>query len=349
LQRKAGPGGSVTGRRLDRRASWTAQVCAAQRAAETLRPPDSRRLDDPYSRYFVRHPALRAMVSHPLAARALTGTLDHLFPGLQAFTVLRVRYVDDIYRAAINDGIDQLVLLGAGFDTTSLRWQETSVTIFEVDAPSTLKDKRVISEELLRGGEGSQVTWVPCDFEHDALRERLLSSGFDPTRPSLVVWIEVSLYLTPDAITTTLADLATLCAPRSQLVFDYIDANVITGKTRWKGARRAARAVALRGEPYRSGFTSTDVGSLLAAHGFECHEHVRTPELLQRYAPAHVSRPAGNDWQAITTAQRIHFRAATHPIRRIEYGGLPVKYSIFRILLLCNIIDLRTLHARVRC
>jgi hypothetical protein len=61
----------------------------------------------------------------------------------------------------------------------------------------------------------------------------------------------------------------------------------------------------LRGEPCRSGFTSTDIDVLLAAQGFNCHEHQRTPKLLQRYAPAHVSRPAGNDWQTITTAPRI--------------------------------------------
>ena len=196
-------------------------------------------------------------------------------------------------------------MLGAGFDTTSLRWSGEAVTIFEVDAPSTLRDKRTVSEKLLPNGDSTQVVWVPCDFEHDALREQLLSSGFDPNRPSVIAWIGVSLYLTCDALATTLADLAELCAPGSQLIFDYIDADVVTGETQWKGARRAARAVALRGEPYRTGFTSTDVDALFAAHGFECREHARTPTLLQRYSPAQVSRPVGNDWQAITTAQRI--------------------------------------------
>lgn len=91
----------------------------------------------------------------------------------------------------------------------------------------------------------------------------------------------------------------------SQLIFDYIDADVVTGQTRWKGARRAARAIALRGEPYRAGFTRTDIDALLAANGFQCLEHLRTPALLQRYLPAHASRPASNDWQARTIAQRI--------------------------------------------
>jgi len=198
-----------------------------------VRPPDNRRLDDPYSRYFVRHPALRAVLTHSLAARAFTSMLDCLFPGLHAFIVLRVRYIHNMYRAAINDGIDQLVLLGAGFDTTSLRREGAPVTIFEVDAPSTLKDKRVISEQLLKDGYGSQVTWVPCGFEHDVLRERLLRGGFDPTLRSVFAWIGVSLYLTRDAVAATLGDLAGLCAPGSQLIFDYIDADVVTGETRW--------------------------------------------------------------------------------------------------------------------
>jgi methyltransferase (TIGR00027 family) len=295
----------VTGRRLDRRASWTAQFSATQRAAETLQPPDRRLLDDPYSRHFVRSPAMRATLTHPLVARALIRMLDGLVAGLQVFTVLRVRYVDDVYRAAINDGIDQIVLLGAGFDTTSLRWSGPAVRIFEVDAPSTLTAKRTVSERFLPNGGSTQVAWVPCDFEHDSLRERLLSNGFDPNRPSVIPWIGVSLYLTRDALATTLADLAKLCAPGSQLIFDYIDADVVTGETRWRGARRAARSVARRGEPYRTGFTPTDVDALFTAHGFQCLEHARTPALLQRYAPAQVSGHVDNDWQAITTAQRI--------------------------------------------
>lgn len=292
-------------RRLDRRASWTAQICATQRAAETLRPPNQRLLDDPYSRPFVRDPAMRSVLAHPLAARASIRMLDGLVPGLQAFTVLRVRYVDDVYRAAINDSIDQIVLLGAGFDTMSLRWRGPAVTIFEVDAPSTLTDKRTVSENFPPSGNSAQVVWVPCDFEHDALGERLLNSGFDSNRPSAIAWIGVSVYLTHDALATTLADLTKLCAPGSQVIFDYIDADVVTGETRWRGARRVARSVAMRGEPYRTGFTPTDVDALFSTNGFQCLEHVRTPALLQRYAPAQVGRQVGNDWQVITTARRI--------------------------------------------
>ena len=138
----------MTGRRLDRRASFTAQSCAARRAAETLQPPARRLLDDPYSRYFVRDPFLRACLIHPLAARAFIGLLNYAFgAGGHIFTVLRVRYTDDVCEAAINDGVDQLVLLGAGFDTTTLRSPaHTFVKTFEVDAPTTQADKRAVVE-----------------------------------------------------------------------------------------------------------------------------------------------------------------------------------------------------------
>jgi methyltransferase (TIGR00027 family) len=216
-----------------------------------------------------------------------------------------MRYTDEVCAAATRAGVDQVVLLGAGFDTTRLRRAQSPVTFFEVDAPTTLAHKCAVSERLLPTRCNAQTVWVPCDFEHDSLRERLLTNGLDSTRPSLIVWVGVSVYLTRRAIETTLADLAALCAPGSRLVVDYIDADVVTGNTRWKSARRAARGVALRGEPYRTCFTSTDVDALFATYGFRCREHVRTPALLHRYAPAHIRRQVSNDWQAITTAQRI--------------------------------------------
>lgn len=294
----------MTGRRLDRKASLTAQINAAQRAAETLLPPGRRLLDDPYSRHFVRHPALRAMVAHRLAAEAAIRVFDRLWGGLHAHIVLRVRYVDDLCRAATSDGIDQLVLLGAGFDTTGLRSAGPSVTVFEVDAPTTQQDKRSVAEHLPRNG---QTVWVPCDFEDNVLRERLQSSGFDPSRRSVIVWIGVSPYLTSRAIDQTLADLATLCAPGSYLVLDYIDADVATASSGWNSARRVARLVARRGEPYRSGFTAQRLDALLAGHGFTSCEHVSVSALLRRYDPTRVRGLADDDWLAIVSARRaIH-------------------------------------------
>jgi methyltransferase (TIGR00027 family) len=293
----------VSGRRLDRRASVTAQIAAAERAAETLQPAHSRMLDDPFSRHFVYHPVLRACLSSRLAASAFIRVLDGACPGFHAFIVARVLYADDACEAAKTDGINQLVLLGAGFDTTSLRASESSLTVFEVDAPSTLAEKRTIHERLQPSREGGETVWVACDFEKDLLRDQLLSAGFDPAKPSLIVWMGVSYYLTRSAIETTIANLAVLCAPGSRLIFDYMDADVVSQTSKWKGARRIARAVERSGEPFCTGFAATDVDTLLAAHGFACEEKVRAPHLVGRYASKKTVAP--DDWLAVACGRRI--------------------------------------------
>lgn len=292
-------------RRLDRTASLTAQVNAAQRAAETLQPPARRLLNDPYSQHFVRHPVLRALLIHRLPAEAALRAFDCLWGGLHAHIVLRARYTDDVCEAAFGDGIDQVVLLGAGFDTTSLRRAGSAARIFEVDAPATQSDKRSLTERLPSSQRNSQTIWVPCDFEQDALQQRLAANEFDAARPCVVIWLGVTMYLTAPAIDRTLTDLAALCASGSRLVVDYIDADVATPNPRWRSARRVSGFVARHGEPYRSGFTATGLDALLAAHGFDSREHLTVPALLQRYDPTRARRLADDDWLAIAVAERV--------------------------------------------
>ncbi|MCA2244592.1 SAM-dependent methyltransferase [Mycobacterium sp. WUMAC-067] len=291
-------------RRLDHAASWTAEVNAFQRAAETLRPPRRRLVEDTYSRHFVKHPALRAMLVHRCAADAALRIFDRRWGGLHAHIALRVRYVDDACESAIAAGISQLVLLGAGFDTTSLRRAGTPVTIFEVDAPATQAEKRPVVERLLPPQRLCRIHWVACDLERNALREALLAGGFDPTAAALVVWLGVTPYLTRGAIDATLADLAGLCAPGSRLVLDHIAAGVVTASTPWTSAGRITRMVARRGEPYRSDFSEADLAATLADHGFDLREHVTVSALLRRYDPSRASRLSADDWLAVATAER---------------------------------------------
>lgn len=295
----------VANRRLDRTASLTAQLNAAQRAAESLRPPDRRLIDDPYSRHFVAHPALRAMLAHPRLADAALRGIDRLWGGLHAHIMLRVRYADDALDGAIRDGIDQVVLLGAGFDTTSLRHGTTGVRVFEVDAPTTQAHKWLVTQRLLSTRRDCEISWVPCDFEHRVLRECLIGSGYDPSRPSLIIWLGVTPYLTSGAISATLADLAEICAPGSRLVVDYIRAGVVAGHTSWKSAGRVARMVARRGEPYRSDFTEAGLDAVLTDHLFQPREHLTVEGLLNRYDPARRSRLSDDSWLAVATADRM--------------------------------------------
>ncbi|WP_343708659.1 SAM-dependent methyltransferase [Mycobacterium sp.] len=290
-----------TRRRLDRAASLTAQFNAAQRAAEYMQPVARRLLDDPYSRHFAGR--YTPLLITPLVARAALLVIDRYLAGLHAHIVLRARYADDVLHDAIANGITQLVLLGAGFDTTAFRAAPTqTLTIFEVDAPATQSEKcRVINRVGL--SVDNRIHWVACDFEQDRLLDCLRQAEFDPLRPSLVIWLGVSFYLSPAAFAHTLSELAALSAPSSLLVLDYGDPQLVTEDHTLAAARRATRAVRRRGEPYRSGFTQQQITAVLSAHGYTVRHHARVPDLMKRYSPMQGSY-ATDDWLGIATAER---------------------------------------------
>jgi methyltransferase (TIGR00027 family) len=283
------------------RSSRTAETNALERAAESLHPDDRRLLDDPYAHLFVQRRPYRALLGiRPIALRALR-YLDARYPGLHAEVVLRARYVDRLLEVG---RFDQLVLLGAGYDTTAYRAPiEAGMRVFEVDSPQTQSAKRAIVE---RNGLSSRasIVYCPCDFELDSVAHALEAGGFDSARAALVVWLGVSCYLTFEAFTKTLREVASVVRPGANLVLDYMDPDVIDGTTAKVGGRRAAEWVVKRGEPYRLGFTVEELDRSLAQTGFALAEHLRTSELAERFRP-----PAGvwcstDDWMGVVLAER---------------------------------------------
>jgi methyltransferase (TIGR00027 family) len=268
-----------------------------------MQPAGRRLLDDPFSRHFAGR--YKPLLLTALTARAGIALLDSHFGGLHAHVVLRARYTDDVRQRAVADGIDQLAIIGAGFDTTCLRTPPNStLTIFEVDAPTTQSIKRWIIERAGLPVGGGDIRWVAVDFEREELREQLSRSGFDPHRRCLIVWLGVSFYLTPPAFHRTLAALGELCAPGSLLIVDYGDPELVTGSHRLRSARRATRAVRGRGEPYATGLTDDELAAALGEHGFAVRDRARVPDLVKRYAAAQPSRYSTDDWLGIVTAER---------------------------------------------
>ena len=262
--------------------SVTARITCAQRAFEARQPAGRRVFDDPYARYFVRSGLARSLCVSPLSAGMVLRAFDRRFPGFHTEIMLRNRVAEDQIALAVEHGIDQIVNLGAGYDSGAFRMDLGSVVLYEVDAPSTQDVKRRVIE---RHGlvPKHEVVYVPCDFEQDTVADCLASAGFDDRRPCVVVWLGVSYFLTKRAARTTLQDVASFSAPGSRLVFDYMDRGVIDGTTPARGALRARRIVARRGEPYVFGLTRASADALVTETGYTAVRHERTPQLAERY------------------------------------------------------------------
>ena len=98
---------------------------------------------------------------------------------MRLFIAARSRFSEDTLAACVARGVRQVVVLGAGLDTFSLRNPHAGVRVFEVDYPATQGWKR---ERLTQAGLAmpSSLTFAPVDFERQSLAEGLRPPDFRP-------------------------------------------------------------------------------------------------------------------------------------------------------------------------
>ncbi len=142
------------------------------------------------------------------ALRRTPTRLDRPFSvGLRAFLVARSRYAEDTLQRAVESGVDQYVLLGAGLDTFAYRNPYARLRVFEVDHPATQQWKR----ELLQRNNVTipdNLRYAPVDFERHSLSAQLLDAGFNHRAPAFFAWLGVVPYLTLEAFRATVSYVA---------------------------------------------------------------------------------------------------------------------------------------------
>jgi methyltransferase (TIGR00027 family) len=247
------------------------------RALETHRGSGRRLFVDPFADAFTsgRLRFLARWSRTPVVGAAAHRVYDWVAgSGPRPSAVARTRFIDDAVteRASV---VDQLVLLGAGFDTRAHRLPAVrALTTFEVDHPAT--QTRKVAIVAGEGIDARGVVYVPVDFERDRLDTELLAAGFDPGRPAIFVWEGVTNYLTAGAVDATLAVIRELAAPGSLLVFTYVHAGVIDGSARFPEADRWVRNVQRAGEPWTFGVVPEAVPEFLRDRGFDLVTDVST-------------------------------------------------------------------------
>ncbi|AKU14834.1 class I SAM-dependent methyltransferase [Luteipulveratus mongoliensis] len=165
---------------------------------------------------------------------------------------------------AVAAGTTQVVILGAGLDTTAYR-PVAPPRVFEVDHPSTQEWKQA---QLAQVGlePTSDVAYVGVDFERESFLERLIASGYDASLPAVYLWLGVVPYLTASAIAETLSVVGGL--PGAELVLDYAAPREHLDDADAQARDRAISKVEAIGEPWLSFFTPPQMRDLLNDNGF---------------------------------------------------------------------------------
>jgi methyltransferase (TIGR00027 family) len=209
---------------------------------------------------------------------------------LRIFISARTRFAEDALASAVERGVGQVVVLGAGLDTYAYRNPfGDRLRVFEVDHPATQAWKRQRLAEAAIPLPAS-LTFVPVDFEQDTLSGGLVAAGLDLAQQTFFNWLGVVPYLAEEAVWATLAFIASL--PRgAQVVFDYSDPlDSLSPQARILYERRAAHLETL-GEAFVTRFEAETLQAGLIALGFKEFEDLGPPQISTRYFTNRTDSP----------------------------------------------------------
>ncbi len=204
--------------------------------------------------------AVNLMLGPTLLAMRVTGVTTNMYdyPVYSSSSIWgafghRTRFFDDAMHEYL-DKVDQVVVLGAGWDTRSYNLvKEADAQAFEVDAPETQTQKRESLEAT--SIDTSDVVFAAADFNKESWLDALQQVGFDPGKPTFVLWEGVTYYLEAEAVEATLQTVAKQLAPGSAIAFDYPAHHIVEGNSSlvYRMTTMAARLV---GEPWTFGIST---------------------------------------------------------------------------------------------
>jgi methyltransferase (TIGR00027 family) len=253
--------------------SWTALTAAAARAAHLIVDGSPVIFADTLA------PALLGGSAEELIGyHRLHGT-HPVLAGARTQVTCRGRYAEDALARAVGRGLAQYVILGAGADTFAYRSDLAGgVRVFEVDHPATQRWKRrALAAANIQ--KPANLTFVPADLTTDSLADCLGRAGCDLSVPVLVGWLGVTMYLTREAIGTTLAVIGGF-ARGSELIADYMLPADMRDEEGDMFATLVGRSSAERGEPWLSSFAPEEMTDLARGHGFATVLNVRQRDAI---------------------------------------------------------------------
>ena len=266
----------------------TAQGVAKQRLIETIAGPDKRVINDPYADNFVIGSGFIKLMGHKLNA----WLSEKLAPGFHEHLISRTKFIDELIEKSASNGIEQYVILGAGYDSRAHRLDlPSSLKIFEVDQPEVSDNKLSKLPKELPNAEN--VTYVSIDFSYQSLTEQLIGAGFDQKKSTIFTLEGVSQYITKEAVSSTIKELASLTRDTNSIFFmSYVDElldknpEACFGEGYPNPAKKAKLIKSLSdkvGEPWISFYSDAEIEDLLLQNGYSIKDNVTLEELNSLY------------------------------------------------------------------
>jgi methyltransferase (TIGR00027 family) len=284
-------------------ASRTAEFMALFRALESSLPETSRLFDDPFARTFLTWPLtiVARLTSLPYLGRLLPWIIDYRVPGARSSAIARTKFIDDAITASLAEQIDQLVILGAGFDSRAYRIPGLRrISVFEVDHPDTLLAKRRVLERTV--GLPGHLRFVPTDFNLVRLDSDMVAAGYRESARTFFLWEGVTSYLSEEAVDNTLR-WCSRASPGSQLLFTYVHRDVLVNPRAFFGTEKLFASLAKFGETWTFGIEPSALPKFLADRGLLLEVDLGATEYRALYRGDAARRLRGYEFYRIARAR----------------------------------------------
>jgi len=270
-------------------AAWLASVCAVMSKDPFYGPI----LNDRFAMRFasaISGEAPRLLAEYDDDARREQFIHHHEFETPRSVTIVCYRkpIMEQQAREALEaTGADQLVVMGAGCDSLSLRLAATGhrPAVYEIDRPAVIDYRaRVIGG--VTDVDHSHIHGVGVDFDHQTFGEVLIEKGYDPTKRAVFFAEGLLGYVQPEAVDEIFRFIKEQSAPGSRFVFSF------TENRRKDAANRAPGTETLdaQGEEPVFDLPPSEVEAFVQARGFRMIELLTSSELKARYKTLHDGR-----------------------------------------------------------
>lgn len=246
--------------------SETAIAVASLRALSNYETDDKFNCNDSYAEIFLpdeKRDALKDSKIRDYIKKAVP-------KGMYEYVISRTKYFDSVFIEAVKQKTDQIVFLGAGFDSRPYRFNEllNNTKIFEVDTDATQKYKRSLLPDRYK-----HIEYVSHNFEEGDLFDKLIKQGYSPSSRTLFLWEGVSFYLTKTAVLKMLNNIRENSAAGSAICFDFqtiksLDELIDTG---------------LKEESIKFGIEEGKVDEFVILNKFKTVEHLDSTAIEQRF------------------------------------------------------------------
>lgn len=206
------------------------------------------------------------------------------YPG---FIAQRKTYISEAVDNAIQDGIEQVVVIGGGFDVMALvkHKQYPHVQFYELDrgphqqmkqqALEDLRHQHFTHRDIKRLATGlkdyailnDNIHYIAADLSDPAWRTILIDHGFSANKRSICIGEGLTAYLAPEETTSLLGILQQLLSEESRLILSFIEPSENTAADKISHKVRSTT-----NEGYKTQLTKDEVPHFMLNNGFQVLE-----------------------------------------------------------------------------